>query len=177
MPRATIPGGKLVNLRDCYINIPDVGVVELKSLPEIGDSKSAEYNDEPIMGRSFPLKTYSHSANRSISMSLHFFVVNQEDIAANMQSLRMLESAVYPRQGSQGLPFRPPPVCQIKCGKLLGEEELCVVLRSYSVKFPTDVAWDEEFYVPYKFDVDTSWDVVYRSSDLPGMERILDMGR
>jgi hypothetical protein len=50
-------------------------------------------------------------------------------------------------------------------------------LKSYSVKFPTDVVWDQDFYVPYKFDVDTSWDVVYRSSELPGQERIAQLGR
>jgi hypothetical protein len=177
MPRATIPGGRLVNLRDCYISIPDVQVIELNTLPDISDAKSASYNDEPIMGRSFPLKTFSHSENRNINMTLHFHVINQEDIAKNLQYLRALESAVYPRTSSSGLPFLPPPVCQIKCGKLLADEELCVILRSYSVKFPTDVAWDEDFYVPYTFDVDTSWETVYRSTDLPGQERIVRMGR
>jgi hypothetical protein len=54
---------------------------------------------------------------------------------------------------------------------------LCVVLRRYSVKLPTDVAWDEETYCPYKFDLETEWEVVYTSSDLPGAERIFSTGR
>jgi hypothetical protein len=60
---------------------------------------------------------------------------------------------------------------------LLGAEPLCVVLRNYTVKFPTDVAWDENFYCPYKFDVETTWEAVYKSSDLPGQERIFTSGR
>ena len=52
-----------------------------------------------------------------------------------------------------------------------------MILKSYSVKFPTDIAWDESTLLPYKFDVDTSWDVVYKSMDLPGQERIFQTGR
>ena len=91
----------------------------------------------------------------------------------------MLESAVYPRDAESGslAPFIPPPVCRIKCGSLLGDRELCVILRSYSVKFPTDVPWDRDTYLPYKFDVDLSWEVVYKSSELPGQGRIIREGR
>jgi hypothetical protein len=74
----------------------------------------------------------------------------------------------------------PPPVCTIKCGKLLADEALCVVLQSYSVKFPTDVAWwegDDGLYCPYKFDVGTTWLTVYTSSDLPYQSRIVSSGR
>jgi hypothetical protein len=180
MPRGTIPGGGLINISDCYIFIPNFGRIRLNNLPEISDSKSASYNDEPIIGRSFPLKTYSHSENRVIAMQLHFFVINRNDIALNLRYLRALESAVYPRDQQSGAnaPFVPPPVCRLKCGNLLADkEEVCCVLKSYSVKFPTDVAWDEDDYLPHKFDVDTNWEVVYRSSDLPGQGRIIRTGR
>jgi hypothetical protein len=177
MPKATTPSGDLINLDDCGILIPNFGILRLHALPDISDSKSASYADEPIIGRAFPLKTYSHSENRQISMTLHMFVRKQGDISTNLLSLRALESAVYPREGTSGAPFIPPPVCQIKCGELLASEPLCVILKSYSVKFPTDVAWDEETYCPYKFDIDTTWEVVYKSSDLPGQSRILAVGR
>lgn len=180
MPKATTPRGRLIALRDCYIFVPNFGRITLNNLPEISDSKSAAYNDETPIGRSFPLKTYSHSDNRAISMQLHFYVTKQEDIVDNIFILRALESAVYPRDqagGAANAPFVPPPICRIRCGKLLADEELCCVLKSYNVKFPTDVAWDEDFYTPYKFDVDTSWEVVYKSSDLPGQGRILSSGR
>ena len=176
MSRSTIPGGKLVNLTDCYCIIPNFGKIRLNNLPDISDSKSAAYNDEPIMGRTMAMKTFSHSENRAISVTFHFMAVMNSDLALHLNYLRALESCVYPRTNTAGLPFVPPPVCRLKCGVLLGKEELCVVLKSYSVKFPTDVPWDEQTYLPYKFDVDSQWDVVYRTVDLPGQQRILDMG-
>lgn len=176
--KATVPGGKLVDITDkCHISIPNFGMIHINNLPDISDSKSAAYNDEPIIGRSFPLKTFSHSENRSISMQLHFFITHPNDVFENIAYLRAIQSAVYPRDtGVSGAPYTPPVVCQIKCGKLLGEDPLCVVLKQYSVKFPTDVAWDTEDLVPWKFDVDTTWEVVYQTTDLPGAERILQVG-
>jgi len=180
--------GSLAPIADCEIVIPGAGIiglnqrrgngtVTLNSLPDISDSKSAVYNNESIMGRSFPLYTYSHSADRQISMQLHFFIIERGDGRKNLNYLRWIQSAVYPRRGEDGAPYKPPPICTIKCGKLLAEQELCVVLQSYSVKFPTEVAWDVETYCPYRFDVDTSWLTVYNSQDLPYQDRIIDSGR
>lgn len=189
MPAATRIGGALNPIKDCYILIPynrsdnrilvgtPVFRLEMKVLPEISDSKSANYSDEPIMGRSFPLKTYSHSDNRAINMTLHMIVSEPGDVDYNLRALRAVQSAVYPRQSFSEAPFVPPPVCKIRCGRLLAEGELCVVLKNYNVKFPTEVAWDEDTFVPFKFDIDTSWEVVYKSSDLPGAERIFTTGR
>jgi|APSaa5957512576_1039674.scaffolds.fasta_scaffold41410_3 hypothetical protein len=173
--KATLAGGQLIEIENCFIEIPPFGKIKMKALPEISDSKSASYNDESIMGRSFPLKTYSHSENRAITMTVHFYTIQKKDIEENLNSMRALESAVYPRE-QNGMPFVPPPVCKIKCGKLLADETLCVILKSYSVKFPTDVVWDEDTYMPYKFDVETNWEVVYKSDDLPGQQKIIDTG-
>lgn len=161
---------------------PTGGEIEiiLNNLPDISDSKSAVYNGEGIIGRASPIHTYSHSAERTISMQLHFFIVEPNDGLKNLQYLRAIQSAVYPRRGDTGgelLPYRPPPVCRIRCGKLLGDEDLCVILQSYSVKFPTEVAWDEKTYCPYRFDVDTSWVVTYTTVDLPFQDRIVQSGR
>lgn len=189
MPSGTITGGALRPISGCYILIPyntqdnsilvgnPVFRLEMKILPDITDGKSATYSDEPLMGRSFPLKTYSHSDNRVIGMQIHMMVSAPGDVEYNLRALRAIQSAVYPRHGSNNAPFLPPPICKIRCGRLLAEEELCVVLKNYSVKFPTEVAWDEETFVPFKFDIDTSWEVVYKSSDLPGAERIFSVGR
>lgn len=179
MPKATLPSGDLVPIKDCYVYVPGYGQITLYALPDISDSKSAAYNDEAIIGRSFPLKTYSHSENRVISMQIHLYVRTKVDVFENLQILRALESATYPRDESGGgnAPFIPPPVCRIKCGLLLADEPLCVVLKSYSVKYPTDVPWDKDTYTPWKLDVDTSWEVVYKSSELPGQARILNTGR
>lgn len=176
--------GSLNPILDCEIKIPGAGVngamgiIKLNNLPDISDSKSAVYNSEAIIGRSFPLYTYSHSADRSINIQLHFFIVNEDDGQRNLQSLRMIQSAVYPRDGADiGAPFKPPPICTIQCGDLLAKKPLCAVLQSYSVKFPTEVAWDEVTLCPYRFDVDTNWLIVYTSSELPFQDRIVNYGR
>jgi hypothetical protein len=181
MAIATRPSGKLIQLDNCYIRISN-RFIRMKILPDITDSKSATYSDEPVMGRSTPLKTYSHSDNRTISWTAHFVVEDSFDLKRGgglLDNLRAIESLVYP-QDKKIQPFTPPPILKIKCGNLLSDGgELCVVLRSYSVKFPTDVPWADEKngYTPYQFSVDLSFDVVYDSKDLPGQERILDLGR
>lgn len=197
MPKSTAKGGELKPIENCYIIIPindpkdvfdssliTIGpekpeyIITLDNLPDISDSKSANYNDETVIGRASPLKTYAQSDSRSISITLHFISSNKKDLKKNLQNLRAIQSAVYPRQGDSGAPFIPPPVCKIKCGQLLSADgELCVLLKNYSVKFPTDVVWDSETYAPYKFDVDTTWDVVYTSKYLPGQERIYKLGK
>ena len=156
------------------------GQIDLLALPDITDSKSAAYNDEPIIGRTAPLKTYSYSENRVISMILHFYITTERDKVLNLGYLRAIESATYPRNNSGApVPFLPPVVCGIRCGDLLSTEgqTLDVVLKSYSVKFPTDVPWDTETYVPWSFDVNTTWEAVYDAGNLPGQNRILKVGQ
>ncbi len=178
--RATNGQGDLQPIPNCYIETPN-RTITMKILPEISDSKSASYNDEPIIGRSYPLKTYSHSENRDISWTAHFMVVKDGDQEEIMSDLRAIESLVYPEDtNTGGAPYAPPPICRIRCGSLLAHEslggEVCAVLYSYSVKFPTDVVWDENGYIPHKFDVDMQWKVVYDSQELPGAQRIWEEG-
>lgn len=180
MPKSTNMIGELQEIEDCYINIPGAGIIRHRILPDISDSKSASYNDEPIIGRSFPIKTFSHGDNRVISWQIHLVVDTDASIQRNLRYMRYLESAVYTRSSNMGSPFVPPPVCSLRCGDLLAQQkEVCAVLKSYNVKFPTDVAWDwdrERTLCPYKFDIDTTWEVVYASSNLPGQERIKVLG-
>lgn len=152
----------------------------MNNLPEISDSKTAVYNSEGIIGRSVPMYSYSHSADRVINFQIHFFIVDKDDEFKNLSDLRAIQSAVYPRQGQSGLPYKPPPICKLKCGHLVSTGEwVCVVLQSYSVRFPTEVAWEtqESTFCPYRFDVDTSWLVVYSSASLPDQNRIINSGR
>ena len=174
--KATRPGGDLVPIPDCYIQCGNNNTIEMKILPDISDSKSASYSDESIVGRSFPMKSFSHGENRSISWTAHFVNCKEGDAESLLEDLRSIESCVYPDDEGTSTPYSPPPICKIKCGRILGEEELCVIMKSYSVKFPTDVAWDEDTYLPYKFDVDMSFDVVYDSTDLPGSDKIFSDG-
>lgn len=179
MPQATTENnGTLVAIDQCYLDIPNAGRITFNNLPDISDSKSVSYNDEPIIGRSTPLKTFKSSETRTISMQIHLFVTSRSDVSGNIQTLRAIESAAYTRSGQGGAPFIPPPVCKIKCGALLGDTDVCVVLKSYSVKFPTDVAWStyDNQFTPFKFDIDTTWDVVYSSEKLPGQDSILTLG-
>lgn len=174
--KSTIPGGDIKEIENCYIDIPGFGQKKMYVLPEISDGKGAAYTSEAIIGRSQPLRTFSHSEDRAISMTVHLFVRKQTDIMDNINFLRALQSCVYPRDGSGGAPFAPPAVCSIKCGLLLADNEICVILKNYSVDFPTDVAWDQETLVPYKFDIKLSWELAYSSDDLPGQDRILRIG-
>lgn len=179
--KASLPGGGLLNpIKDCYIIVPisngkDV-TIEMQSVPEISDSKAATYSNEPILGRSQPQKTFSHSEDRIISMQIQRFTISPDDTYENIIILRALESAVYPRDGVGDAPFLPPVVCKIKCGRQLADNELCVVLRNYDVKFPTDVAWDETTLLPYRIDISLTWETVYTSRDLPGQDKILGSG-
>lgn len=176
MALATNSNGKLNVIDKCKITIGDYEV-KLKILPEITDSKRATYTDTTIIGRSFPIKTYSHSDNRVISMRLHFLAVNSQggDIEDMISDLWAIESAVYPREGS---PYKPPPVCKIECGRMLGSEPLCAILESYNASFPTNVVWDDRYLVPYYFTLDTTWHVVYASdgTSMPYQNKILGDG-
>lgn len=182
----------LTEINACTITIPGVlvanqqsggrrttsGVIKLNNLPEISDNKSVAYNDEAIIGRSTPLKTYSHSENRVISMKLHFFITKKGDGDTNLRYLRWIQSAAYPQDTLSRAPYKPPVVCKIQCGDLLAKSvPLCVVLISYNVTFPTDVAWDIVTNCPYKFDVDCQWQAVYAVDDLPYNTDIIESGR
>lgn len=179
MTLATDGNSDLIPIDDCVVTIPGGKPIVLNNLPDLSDSKSAVYNDEAIIGRAIPIKTYSHSENRIISTKLHFFIRKKADAKTNLNSLRLIQSAVYPQDPNNGAEYLPPPVCRIKCGELFSTDEgpLCVVLLSYNVTFPTDVAWDRETMCPYKFDVDCQWQVVYSTGDLPNSDRILKSGR
>jgi hypothetical protein len=185
--KATQINGDLAPIPNCDIVVPTSRgqhLIPMRILPEISDSKSATYQDEQVIGRSFPIKTYSHGENRSITMKVHFVILKSRDAFDNIQHLRALQSAVYPRE-SNSSPYLPPPICKIRCGHLLSSEYLCVVLRQYNVTFDTTVAWFEgsadnnfigplqtDTYLPYKFDVDLTWEVVYQTKNLPGQDKI-----
>lgn len=164
----------------CYIKVGGT-TLYMNILPEITDSKSAAYSDEPGIGRTMPFKSYSNSENRSISWTAHF--VLQDDVydmtnptseRAIFEYLKTLESAVYPRD-SESSSYRPPPICELRCGQLLSSpyRPLHAVMRNYSVRFDTAVPWRDGSLLPYKLDVEMNFDVVYDQTNLPGQEKIL----
>jgi hypothetical protein len=149
--------------------------IEFKILPDISDQKTASYTTDLIMGRTSPMKNYVASDERTLGIIFHFITTGPNDTAANIRIVRLIQAMVYPRNADvqMGVPYIPPPVCRFQCGKLLSKDALCVVLKNYSLKLPTDVAWDENYLCPVKFDLDTSWDVVFASSELPGANNII----
>ena len=168
---ATDASGHLKKIPDCWLEIGSFKL-EFNNLPDIGDSKSASYNDESVIGRAAPIKTYSNSDNRSISCSINLFVQDQSDCKRNLRILRNIQSAVYPRTGA-GAPYYPPVVCRLKCGQLLSNNPICVVMKDYNVKFPTDVPWDEETLCPYRMEVSMTFEQVFAGNQLPNQNLIL----
>jgi len=175
--KATLPAGNLVPIQDCYIEIENTKVI-MKIMPDISDSKSVSYPDENAIGRSMPFKSFQNSENRSISWTAHFVMCKEEDREDIIQTLRLFEACTYPMtENTGGAPYSPPPICKLKCGRLLSEfEPVCAVMKSYSVKFDTSVPWDDDGYIPYKLDVDMQFEVVYNQSQLPGFEKIMSDG-
>ena len=188
--KATI-SGSLQPIDNCKLVIPSENpaagtskTLVMNNLPDISDSKQAHYNNEGIIGRAAPLYTYSHSGDRNINIQFHFFITREacdnldcnQCGNCNLDTLRWIQSATYPRTGL-GTPYRPPPICKFTCGSFLSKDGyICIALQSYNVKFPTEVAWDEGSNCPYRFDVDTSWLIVYDTANLPFQSRIYETG-
>lgn len=174
--KATSAGGSLLTIEDCYIEIPIGDVVKtiyLNNLPEITIAKTSQFNDEVVQGRATPIKTYSHSDNKVITMQLHLISNSANEMRNNIENLRALESALYPRSGlGMNLAYRPPPVCFIKCGEIFGKSGICVLLTSFSARMPTDLVWDRTTLLPRKVDVDLQWHAVYKPNNLPNQEKI-----
>jgi hypothetical protein len=177
--KATLATGQLVDLKGkCFISIPALSTtIPMQSLPDIGDNKGATYADEPGIGRSMPYKTYQSSENRTISWTAHFMVTQPSDIATFQSYIRAIQAAVYPfnsgSDGAGGAPYTPPPICQIRCGQLLDMGlPVNAILKSYALKYDTSVPWDEDTFLPYKFDIDMQFDVVYDQVKLPGANQI-----
>lgn len=163
-------GCRLRPIRDCYIRA--LGrTVRMYTLPEIGDSGGATYADETAMGRSAPIKVFSNSDNRSISWDITFITEDEESLRRNIQDMFFIESLRLPMGTTM---TTPPPIAQIKCGRLLtaNGDPLCVVLRNYSVKFDTSVPWategnPQDSYLPYKVVMSTQWETIDACRNLP----------
>ncbi len=175
MTRATYADGSLAYLENCRIETP-LGTIRLKILPEITDSKAVNWTSESIPGRASPMVNFGYSEPRVIQAELHFMVTKSSDIDENIIYLRRIESLTYPGTGDANAPYYPPMISKFVCGKILGDNGLCVILKSYSVRYPTDVAVDPETMLPYKFSITTSWEVVYSCSKLPTNNSIAKFG-
>lgn len=177
MPFATDETGMLKPI-DCSVTIPGVEKpLRPYVMPDISEGKGATYADEPVIGRSFGVKTYGHSDNRNITMNWHVVIMDEDSKKEAIRQLNAFRSCVYPVDGNSGASYAPPPICKIECGeKTRGtkdEKSVCVVLKTYNVSFPIDVAHDPVSLLPYRFDISLNWDVVFPTSKLPGQSMII----
>ena len=175
--KATVIGGKLNPITNCMISISNGPTIMMQALPEIDDQKEASYEADEGIGRTQPYMTYKNSGFRKIGLSLHFYITDDSDVDMIWGYIRALQSTVYPTDSPA--PYAPPNICKLQCGKIFKDvngDYVCAVCTSVGVKYPTEPAWDEETYLPYKIDVTTSWQVVYTPNDLPGAEKILALG-
>lgn len=174
--KATTSYGDLNEIPDCYIQIPGKRTVRFRILPDVGDQKSAKYGGDEAIGRSSPMTIYNNSDARKISIDIHFITLKREDLLRNRKDLWALMSCTYPNLGENGVPYRPPTICRLKIGLQTGMRGLCAVMESYNIKYDPSMPWDRETLIPYKFDLNTTWQVTYASTDLPGADRIFNMG-
>lgn len=177
MARATSTTGNLIPIGDCYIRV-DGTVIYMYSLPTISDSHGADYSAENGIGRAIPTQTFQNGTSRSISWDVTFISDGESKLNKNLSYLRLLQSCTYPvdSPAQASVPFLPPKILKIKCGKLLGDYELCVILKQVQINWPVDVPWSSFGYIPYKFNAALSFEVVYNSAELPGQSRILKLG-
>lgn len=162
--------GKLTPLSKCYIVASGVQII-MDLLPDISDSQSAMYNNESAPGRSMPFVTFGSTEARNISWTCHFLAMDDRTARRNIGYLRILQSVLSPK--TEKKIYSPPPVCQLKCGIFLGDEEICAILRTCSVRGDRQGPWSETDYIPYKLDIDTNWEVVRDNSNLPGQEKLM----
>lgn len=101
----------------CFINAPSIGLkVTFQFMPdEISDSKSANYSDTEIIGRSHPIKGYSSSGARTLSFTLQFYMTDKSQNP--LVTATALKSLCYPQYA--GSVYPPPPV-QVKIGPNIG---------------------------------------------------------
>ena len=177
MARATSTTGNLLPIRDCYIRVGG-SVVFMYSLPTISDTHGADYSTENGIGRSIPTQTFQNGTTRAITWNITFISDGESKLNKNLSNLRLLQSCTYPVDSPQqaSVPFLPPKILKIKCGRLLGDYELCVILKNVSINWPIDVPWSSFGYIPYKFEASLNFEVVYNSAELPGQARILKIG-
>lgn len=86
----------------------------------ITESKSANYEEIPIIGRSLPLLGYTNSTARQVSLSLSFAALKRDGEYSPegiLKKVRWLESKVYPHY--DGIWVLPPHRLLLVIGKAL----------------------------------------------------------
>lgn len=122
-------------------------------MPEvISESKSAQYNEIPIIGRSLPHLGYSASTSRVIGLSLTFAATHKEGKYSPLwvkDQVRWLESQVYPDY-DDGFSY-PPHRLLVVIGEAVGMQ---CVMTSVSTSWMGPWAFDDSIARAFRAQVD-----------------------
>ena len=121
---------------------PVQDIIPFQFMPDqLRDSKIAVYNDIAIVGRSSPVKNYSHSGARMISFQLQFFAAPEQGlriidpiiIKTRIDALRALVVPDY-----SGFIIKPPPRCIVNLGLSMAFLGVC---KSVNVSYSGASPW------------------------------------
>jgi hypothetical protein len=120
---------------DCMILDTKTGeFIKFQMMPDsISDSKSVNWNQIQIVGRSHPILAYDSSASRTFSFTLYFFAhPSHEDPTTQgtvVENIRFLTSLTYPDYGGG---VKPPHKCVLRIGSMI---QWAVVAQDISVSY------------------------------------------
>ena len=167
--------GRLLKLKaTCYIIIDDF-TYDFRSLPEISDSKQANYNSQTVFGRSSPIRSYSDSGARSISVNFDLYNTDEESRSTNASFLRYLAVAVHPTYEG----YQPPPICKFACGSLLSgkidgdPEPISCLIMDYNISYGRDSIFDDKM-MPFHVSGSLNLEVVHSRASLPGKKEVIE---
>jgi hypothetical protein len=184
---ATTADANVNSIPGVWLRIPntkpprDGGVWRFKTLPEVQVQKDATYGDVTILGRSSPVKTYSGSGYRKLSVTFHLHSFSEADKNYNLLFIRALDSLLHPIYEDT---YMPPPVAQFRCGNLVGQMSnastslgsyVHVICMNTSYTLDPSVVWIGRIDLfPVYISVQASFDIVYPFSELPGQKDVIN---
>lgn len=122
---------------------PIQDIIPFQFMPDtVRDGKMAIYNDIAIIGRSSPVKNYSHSSARTINFTLQFFASPEAGlgmitpllIKTRVDACRALVVPDY-----SGFIIKPPPRCIVHLGFSMAFLGVC---KSVNVSYSNSSPWD-----------------------------------
>lgn len=127
---------RLIETSSYIRDIDGGGSVYFQMMPEVTESKSVNWNQIEIIGRSHPILGYSSSAPRTVAFTLTFFAHPSTEDGTTLtdvsRNLRFLLSLAYPDYGGGGV--KPPHRCVIKLG---AQSKMVGVISDVAVTYKT----------------------------------------
>ncbi|RLC67141.1 MAG: hypothetical protein DRH97_05310 [Chloroflexi bacterium] len=138
----------------CFIlDLDNQETLSFQLMPEVvSESKSAQYNEIPIIGRSLPHLGYSSSSSRVMGLSLNFVATHGEGKYSPKwvkEQVRWLEAKVYPDY-EDGFSY-PPHRLLVVVGEAIG---LQCVMTSCSTTWMGPWAFDDTTAKPFRAQMD-----------------------